>query len=53
MRGYPQELEDFVEAIRERRPPLSGAALAREVVEVIYAGYLSAASGRRVELTRS
>jgi predicted dehydrogenase len=53
MRGYPQELEDFVEAIRERREPLSGSALAREVVEVIYAGYLSAASGRRVELTRS
>jgi hypothetical protein len=26
--------------------------LAREVVEVIYAGYLSAASGRRVELAR-
>ncbi len=52
MRGYPQELEDFVEAIRQKRPPLSDAALAREVVEVIYAGYLSAATGRRVELTR-
>jgi predicted dehydrogenase len=52
MRGYPQELEDFVDAIRERRAPLSGGDLAREVVEVIYAGYLSAASGRRVELGR-
>jgi predicted dehydrogenase len=52
MRGYPQELEDFVEAIRERRPPLAGGLLAREVVEVIYAGYLSAATGRRVELPR-
>lgn len=50
MRGYPQELEDFVDAIREGREPLSGAALAREVVEVVYAGYLSAATGRRVEL---
>jgi predicted dehydrogenase len=50
MRGYPQELEDFVEAIRERREPLSGAALARDVVEVIYAGYLSAATGRRVKV---
>jgi predicted dehydrogenase len=50
MRGYPQELEDFVDAIREGRPPLSGAGLARDVVEVIYAGYLSAATGRRVEL---
>ena len=52
MRGYPQELDDFVAAITERRPPLSGALLAREVVEVIYAGYLSAATGRRVELAR-
>jgi predicted dehydrogenase len=50
MRGYPQELEDFVDAIRDRREPLSGAALARDVVEVIYAGYLSAATGRRVDL---
>ena len=39
MRGYPQELEDFVGAISERREPLSGGLLAREVVEVIYAGY--------------
>jgi predicted dehydrogenase len=53
MRGFPQELEDFVDAIREGRPPLSDAALAREVVEVVYAGYLSAATGRRVDLTRS
>jgi predicted dehydrogenase len=50
MRGYPQELEDFVDAIETRRPPLSGAVLARDVVEVIYAGYLSAATGRRVDL---
>jgi predicted dehydrogenase len=48
MRGYPQELEDFAEAVREGRPPLSDGALARDVVEVIYAGYLSAATGRRV-----
>jgi predicted dehydrogenase len=53
MRGYPQELEDFVDAIRDRRPPLSGALLAREVVDVIYAAYVAAASGRRVELARS
>jgi len=52
MRGYPQELADFVDAIQGRRKPLAGALLAREVVEVIYAGYLSAATGRRVELAR-
>ena len=50
MRGFPQELADFVGAIRERRRPLSDGALARDVVEVIYAGYLSATRGRRVEV---
>jgi len=50
MRGYAEELTDFVEAIREGREPVSGGDLARETVEVIYAGYLSAAEGRRVEL---
>ncbi|MFQ5520915.1 MAG: Gfo/Idh/MocA family protein [Candidatus Methylomirabilia bacterium] len=52
MRGFPQELEDFVDAIRHGREPVSGAELAREVVEVIYAGYLSAATARRVDLSR-
>jgi predicted dehydrogenase len=52
MRGYPQEMEDFVDAVREGREPLSGALLARETVEVIYAAYVSAEEGRRVELER-
>jgi len=51
MRGYPQELEDFVDAIGGRREPLSGGALARDVVEVIYAGYLSSARGCRVKVS--
>jgi predicted dehydrogenase len=52
MRGYPQEMEDFVDAVREGREPLSGLLLAHETVEVIYAGYVSAAEGRRVDLKR-
>ncbi len=52
MRGYPQEMEDFVDAVREGREPLSGALLAHETVEVIYAAYVSAQEGRRVELKR-
>jgi predicted dehydrogenase len=52
MRGYPQEMEDFVDAVREGREPLSGLRLAHETVEVIYAAYVSAQEGRRVELTR-
>jgi predicted dehydrogenase len=52
MRGYPQEMEDFVDAVREAREPLSGLLLAHETVEVIYAGYVSAEEGRRIELKR-
>ncbi|MCX8116642.1 MAG: Gfo/Idh/MocA family oxidoreductase [Desulfobacterota bacterium] len=50
MRGYPQEMEDFVYAILEDREPISGLDLAYETVEVIYAAYLSAETGRRVDL---
>jgi predicted dehydrogenase len=52
VRGYPQELADFVDAVREGREPLSGALLARETVEVIYAAYVSAREGRCVDLPR-
>jgi predicted dehydrogenase len=50
MRGYAEEWTDFVDAARTGRQPVSGGDLARETLEVIYAGYLSAATGRRVEL---
>lgn len=48
--GYPQEIQDFVEAVATKREPLSGGALARDVTAVIYGAYLSAAEGRRVDL---
>lgn len=50
MRGYPQEMADFARAISTGDEPLSGAELAYDVVDVIYAGYLSAEQGRRVTL---
>ncbi|OGB88708.1 MAG: hypothetical protein A3H39_13875 [candidate division NC10 bacterium RIFCSPLOWO2_02_FULL_66_22] len=49
-RGYPQEMRDFVDAIREGRQPLAGLSLAADCIEVIYAAYLSAEEGRRVQL---
>lgn len=52
-RGYPQEMRDFVDAIREGREPLAGATLAADCIEVIYAAYLSAEEGRRVTLQLS
>jgi predicted dehydrogenase len=50
MTGYPQEIQDFMEAIAVGREPLSGAALARDVIAVVYGAYFSAAEGRRVDL---
>jgi predicted dehydrogenase len=50
MRGYPHEAQDFVECVAEGREPVAGLELACETVEVVYAAYLSAAEGRRVDL---
>jgi predicted dehydrogenase len=51
MLGYPQEIQDFMEAVAHDRAPLSGLELARQVVEVIYAGYVSMEEGRKVDLS--
>ncbi|MDD5100815.1 MAG: Gfo/Idh/MocA family oxidoreductase [Syntrophales bacterium] len=50
IRGYVPEMEDFVDAVLLDREPVSGMGLARDVVETIYAAYLSAEQGRRIEL---
>jgi predicted dehydrogenase len=51
MLGYPQEIQDFMEAIASDRAPLSGLELAKQVVEVIYAGYVSMEERRGVVLS--
>jgi len=48
MRGYAQELEDFVDAVLFDREPVSGMDLAKDTVEIIYTAYVSAEEGRRV-----
>lgn len=48
--GYPQEIQDFAECVARGTEPLSGWMLARDVVAVIYAAYVSAEEGRRVEV---
>jgi len=50
VRGYPQEMQDFMEAVANGREPVSGLQLASDVVDVIYAAYLSAERGSRVAL---
>ncbi len=48
--GHLAMVQDFVAAVAEGRPAKCDGALGRDVIEVIYAGYLAAATGRRVEI---
>ncbi|HEX5484226.1 MAG TPA: Gfo/Idh/MocA family oxidoreductase [Terriglobia bacterium] len=51
--GYPQEFQDFIEAIRDGREPLSNGDLARDVMAVLYSAYVSAERrGAEVEIPR-
>jgi predicted dehydrogenase len=50
MRGYPQELEDFIDCILKGKEPISGLDLAEDTLKVVYAGYLSAEKGERVQI---
>jgi predicted dehydrogenase len=52
MLGYAPEMQDFVAAVAAGRAPTSDAALGRAVVEAIYAAYLAAEDGRRIDLAR-
>ncbi len=52
MQGYPQEMQDFAEAIVHDRPPASDARLGRDVCAVVYGAYVAAETGRRVDLSR-
>lgn len=53
VRGYPQQMQDFLECVALGREPQSGLALARDTLDVIHAGYVSAATGERVRLDAS
>ena len=48
--GYPQESQDFIEAIAYNHEPQSSGILGRDTVAVIYSAYLSAEEGRVVEI---
>ncbi|WP_448535065.1 Gfo/Idh/MocA family protein [Pseudothermotoga sp.] len=50
VRGYPQEMRDFAMCLLENKPPESDFELAKETVKVIYAAYLSAEKGVRIDL---
>lgn len=49
--GYPQEIQDFIEAIATGREPRSGMLAASDIVGVLYAAYVSAErKGAEVEV---
>lgn len=48
-RAYAAVSTHDVRIVAENRAPVSDGRLGRDVIEVVYAGYLSAAEGRRVE----
>lgn len=49
IRGYTGQLQDFMECIAFDREPQSGFDLAYESLKAIYAAYLSAEEGRRID----
>jgi predicted dehydrogenase len=50
LRGYLNEFQDFAECIADGHQPQSGIDIAYDTIKVIYAAYLSAEEGRRVDL---
>lgn len=52
-RGYVGELQNFVECIDTGAKPESDFALAYETARVVYAAYLSAEEGRRIDMNNT
>ena len=48
--GFPQELEHFVQCVRDDLPPAETGHDGRAVMEAMFAAYASAGQGRRIEL---
>lgn len=50
MRGYTDEMRDFMHSIYYDHEPLSGFDLAYETIRIIYLAYLSAELGKKIDL---
>ena len=48
--GFPQEMAHFVDCVQNDKPPLVSGEDGRAVLEVIFAAYESAGTGRKVKL---
>ena len=47
--GYPQEMRNFIDCIRNGGTPVESGEDGRVVLEIMIAGYMSAAQGRKIE----
>jgi predicted dehydrogenase len=52
MTGYPFEVADFINSVIEKKQPDSNLDLAIWTTKVMYAAYLSAESGQRIEIPK-
>ena len=50
--GFAAKVQDFCEATATGSEPLSGSLLGKDVVAVCYSAYLSAATGKRVDVPK-
>ena len=50
MFGYPAEMKDFIQSVLDNKQPESDLNLAIWATKVMYAAYLSAESGQRIEI---
>ena len=50
IRGYTDEMRDFIESVYYDREPQAGFSLAYDTIKIIYAAYMSAELGNKVEL---
>lgn len=48
--GFPQEVQQFVDAVRDGGEPLCRGEDGRAVLEILFAAYESARTGRRIDL---
>lgn len=48
--GYPQELKHFIDCVRNNKQPLVTGEDGRAVLELIYAAYASAGTGKKIML---
>ena len=50
IRGYTDEMQDFMDSVYFDLEPKSGFKLAYDTVKIVYAAYMSAEIGKRVTL---